>query len=241
MHDKYDIIEFSKIYKRVMDIELRLKESLKFALTATYPDKMFYRLIPFLTQNFLGRYVKGYGKKKRDLILNLIKSKKFEEEKMNEFIDMSYLSDILQLLTDYPTIYKDMKFTRNFYREKLIFNDLKRAAALLTKLRNNIMHFNLSSYKANKRNYLWALGFWEKQLNCSICFIHSLPQTEPKIIHILKLLISCNQDILTMSDRIVCDIFDDVAFLNGLEVKKLPEYWSIVRCFYELKRKIIKK
>ena len=57
--DKYDYIEFSKIYKRVMDIELCLKEQLKFSLTATFTNKMFYRLIPFLKSNFKNRYIEG--------------------------------------------------------------------------------------------------------------------------------------------------------------------------------------
>ena len=224
-----------------MDIELRLKNALKFALTATFPNKMFYRLIPFLQQNFKGRYTKNFGERKRDLLIDLIKSKKSEEEKINEFVNMAYLSDILTILTDYPAIYQDMKFVQNFYGGKLIFNDLKKAASLLSKLRNNIMHFNIASYLAGKKDFLWALGFWELQLNCSICFIHALPPIKPKIMPILKALVNCNPNLLDVSDRIVCDVFDDVAFLNGRNVKDLPEYWSVLRSFYILKRMIKNK
>ena len=98
--DKYDYIEFSKIYKRVMDIELCLKEQLKFSLTATFPNKMFYRLIPFLKSNFKNRYIEGYGAKSRDKINDLINSKISEEEKINKFVRMAYLSDLLKILTE---------------------------------------------------------------------------------------------------------------------------------------------
>lgn len=83
-----DIIEFSKIYKRVMEIELRLKDRLKFVLTATYPDKMFYKLKPFLLQKYKGRYKKFAKGQERDQLLDLINSNKTEEEKIGRFLDM---------------------------------------------------------------------------------------------------------------------------------------------------------
>lgn len=235
--DINDIIEFSKIYKRVMDIELRLKEKLKFVLQATFPNRMFYRLIPFLEANFKARYVEGCGKKSRDLLMDLIKSKKIEEEKLNEFVNMAYLSDLLKILTDNPAIYRDMTFNRNFYCKRVIFNELKKYASLLKKLRNAIMHFDINTYKQNKINFIKALGYWELQLNCSNCFIHDLPPVKPKITPILKLLALHNTEFFSLSDRIVCDVFDEIAFLNGKEIKDLPEYWSIVRGYYDLKRK----
>lgn len=234
--DVNDIIEFSKIYKRVMDIELKLKERFKFAVNATFPNKMFYRLIPFL-KNFKGRYTVGFGKNSRDLLIDLIKSKKMEEEKLNQFVNIAYLSDLLKILTDYSAIYKDMSFNKNFYCQKVLFNDLKKYASLLKKLRNAIMHFDIKTYKQNKSAFIKALSYWELQLNCSRCYIHNLPATTPKITPILNLLALHNPDFFSLSDRIICDVFDEVAFLNGREIKDLPEYWSIVRTYYELKRK----
>ncbi|MBP3925072.1 hypothetical protein J6E39_07520 [bacterium] len=235
--DINDIIEFSKIYKRVMDIELKLKEKLKFALHVTFPNRMFYRLTPFILKNFTGRYTEGFGKKSRDLLIDLVKSKKIEEEKLNQFVNMAYLSDLLKILTDEPAIYRDMNFNKNFYCQNVLFNDLKKYASLLKKLRNAIMHFDINTYKQNKIAFINALGYWELQLNCSKCFIHNLPAVTPKITPVLNLLALHNPDFFSLSDRIVCDIFDEVAFLNGREIKDLPEYWSIVRAYYELKRK----
>lgn len=236
--NRHDYIEFSKIYKRVMDIELCLKESLKFALTATFPNKMFFRLIPFLKANFKNRYIDGYKKNARDKLIDLINSTKTEEDKINEFINMAYLSDLLKILTEYPALYKDKKFVKNFYRQNIVFNDLKKYSAALKKLRNAIMHFDIITYKQNRMNYIIALGYWEKLLNCTYSFIHMLPPVEPKISAVLKLLSQYDPNFFQLSDRIVCDLFDEVAFLNGKQVKDFPEYWSIVRRFYDLRRKV---
>lgn len=235
--NRHDFIEFSKIYKRVMDIELCLKERLKFVLTATFPNKMFFRLIPFLKANFKNRYIEGYGKNTRDKLIDLINSSKTEEYKINEFINMAYLSDLLKILTEYPALYKDKNFVKNFYKQSINFNDLKKYSAALKKLRNAIMHFDIITYKKNKSNYIIALGYWEKLLNCTYSFIHILPPVEPKISPILKLLSQYEPNFFQISDRIICDLYDEVAFLNGRQVKDFPEYWSIVRTFYDLRRK----
>ena len=125
-----NIVEFGRVYKRMMDFELCLKAQFKSALISTYQNKMFYRLIPFLKDNFIGRYTKQSNGKTRDILIDLINSKKREEEKLKIFVEMAYLSDILKFLTDYKTIYQDMLFNKNFYGTKINFNDLKKHASL---------------------------------------------------------------------------------------------------------------
>ena len=235
--NRNDYIEFSKIYKRVMDIELCLKENFKVSLFKTFPNRMFYRLIPFLKVNFKRRYLDGYGKKARDKLFDLINSKKTEDEKLTEFINMAYLSDLLKILTDYPAIYKDNNFVKNFYKQKVIFNDLKKFAASLKKLRNAIMHFDITTYKQNKAAFIKALGYWEQQLDCAYSFIHILPPVMPEISPILNLLSQNYTDFFNTSDRIICDMFDEIAFLNGKQIKDFPEYCSIVQVLYEIKSK----
>ena len=87
----YDYIEFSKIYKRVMDVELRLKYQFRFAMQSAFPNNMFSRLIYYMKSNLIGRYTEGIGKQKRDKINDLIASKKSETEKLYKFINMAYL------------------------------------------------------------------------------------------------------------------------------------------------------
>ena len=150
---------------------------------------------------------------------------------------MAYLSDLLKILTDYPAIYKDNNFVKNFYKQKVIFNDLKKFAASLKKLRNAIMHFDITTYKQNKAAFIKALGYWEQQLDCAYSFIHILPPVIPEISPILNLLSQNYTDFFNTSDRIICDMFDEIAFLNGKQIKDFPEYCSIVQVLYEIKSK----
>ena len=232
----YDIVEFSKIYKRVMDLELRLKHRFLQTLLSVFKDKAFYRITPFLKKKFKNRYVKKNKDKQRDKLIDLINSNKSDTAKLHQFIQMAYLSDIMTILKECKPIYQDSNFSNKFYCYKIKFNNLKRYAALLVKLRNNIMHFNINSYRQNKKEYLIALSYWEKQVMCTICFMHDLPKIKPTTRGLLRLLANNINNFFKLDDRIVCDMFDDLAFLNGKPVDKLPPLWSVVRSFYELKR-----
>ena len=153
---------------------------------------------------------------------------------------MAYLSDILKILTEYKKIYKDVKFHNCFYYNKKInFNDLKKYASKLKKLRNVIMHFNIANYKINKSIYIDTLIYWEMLIYCKNCFIHSLPPIKPTINNILNQLKERYPDIYNNDDRYLCDVFDDIALKNNLPVEKLPQYWSIGRQIYKIKKSMI--
>ena len=149
---------------------------------------------------------------------------------------MAYLSDVLLILTDYKRIYQDVKFSNNFYRQKIVFNDLKKYAAAIKKLRNIVMHFRIQDYKINKLKFIDALTFWELLLVCNNCFIHSLPPIEPTIKNIVLQMKEFYPNFDNANDRHLCDIFDDIAFKNGLPVEKLPKYWSLGRQIYKYKK-----
>ena len=61
--DRYDIIEFSKVYKRVLDVEITLKQKMLFALTTAYPKNEFSRLIPYFKKQV--SHKKIYSKRQR--------------------------------------------------------------------------------------------------------------------------------------------------------------------------------
>lgn len=232
--DNYDYREFSKIYKRVMDVELKLKRQYKIALKIAFPEKMFYRLVPYLQENLVSRYIVGKGKQRRDKIKDLISAHKSEEYKMNKFIDMAYLSDLIQMLSSYKRLYQDNRFTDNFYRTKVNFNDVKQYGSALVKLRNVIMHFQIDNYKLFKIENLKALAYWEQILLCENCYIHNITISNPSIKNILLAMKEHCIDFDNLSDRYLCDTFDDIALLNGVAVEKLPKYWSIGRQIYEI-------
>lgn len=237
--EKYEIIEFSKIYKRIMEIELTLKARVKHSLSVTYPNKMFYRLIPFLQSIPHNKYITKTKKNiNRDRINDIINSKNTEESKLDKILNIIYLSDLLLMLAEYKQLFSDRKFINYLYYKKVNHNYIKKYAVPLRQLRNTVMHFDIYNYLSNKKIYLEALTFWEQLLFCSNSFIHELPQIKPKTATILKLMAKECPEILEMNDRIICDIFDDIAFINGLPISKLPSYWTIGRGIYNIKQKI---
>lgn len=219
-----------------MDIELKIKRQYKIALKIAYPDKMFYRLIPYLQKKCLGRYLTGVGKSRRDKVKDLIASKKTEEEKMNKFIDMAYLSDLVTMLTEYKLLYQNVKFTDNFYRMAVDFNDIKKYGSILKSLRNKIMHFQIIDYKSSKTNNIKALAFWEKVLFCRNSFMYKIKLESISIKNILQGMKQHCPNFQTANDRYLCDVYDDIAFMHGVSVDKLPKYWSIGRQIYKIKK-----
>lgn len=217
-----------------MAVELKLKRQYKIALKIAFPQKMFYRLIPYLNANLLSRYIVGKGKSRRDKIKDLIAANKSEEYKMNKFIDMAYLSDLIYMLSSYKLLYQNNRFTDNFYRKKVNFNDIKQYGSALIKLRNEIMHFQIEHYKSFKMEALKALAYWEQILLCENCYIHDIKISNPSINNILFAMKEHCSEFNNLSDRYLCDTFDDIALLNGVSVEKLPKYWSIGRQIYAI-------
>ena len=235
--NRYDIIEFSKLYKRLLAVEITLKNRLMYALTATYPNKAFNRLLPYLINTIPhSKYMSGNGRVKRDRINDLISSNKSQEEKLLKFFNMAYLYDVLALLTNYKQLMKDKAFKVNFYKNIPQHTLIEKHASNLNNLRNAIMHFNFNKYSQNKTDYLESLGFWERLIFCPNHFMHSLPAIKPDTAKILKLLATACPDFYELDDRVICDMFDDLAFINGKPINKLPKLWTIGRQIYLLKQ-----
>ena len=237
MIDRYDVIELSKIYKRLLEVELTLKQKIIFALEKTYAEKAFYRLIPYIKS--LDHNIKENLK----LIENTLIT---DEVKLKRFMANAYISDVVNILTRYKNIYKFKLFQQNFYGYEM--DNTKHAevisyAGRLVSLRNSIMHFNITSYKNNKDHYLKTLIYWEKLIEVpKMQYIHNLSlNKKPRMTTVLKALSDTYPDFLSLSDRLVCDMFYDIAFINGWGINELPQYWSIGRALYELRRQKKKK
>lgn len=234
----YDTIELSKIYKRVLNVEVNLKERLKFALTATYPNKEFNRLIKLLTSNNIRNKYKKDG---RNQITDLLNSKDIQMEKMSKFIDIAYLYDVLRILKEYKPVCKDKNFRKHFYNNFPGQNFINAKADCLNRLRNLVMHFNLEEYKNTKKECLEALGYWERLLYCPNAFMYELPPVKPTTTNILQLLSLNFPELFAFNDRIICDMFDDLAFINGKSVNNLQKLWTVGREIFEQKKKISKQ
>lgn len=226
--NKYEAIEFSKIYKRVLNIELTLKEKLLFAISTIYSEREMDKIVPCIQNS---KNCKTY--------LSIINSKQSQKEKFKKFIKKAYLSDILRILLS-RTIRKDRLFKNKFYGCE-ITNEHKEFMSnsdCLKILRNSIMHFNFFEYSSNKKKYLSCLIFWEKVLNCQdMQYLHTVcEKSKNTTTSILKCLEEEYPNFLNLSDRLVCDLFDDAAIINGWKIEELPEYWTIGRSLYNLKR-----
>lgn len=231
MIDRYIVIELSKLYKRMFEVELTLKRKMFFALKKTYQDKLFFRLIP---------YLKKLQNNSNEINKIINSTDKTEEQKLNKFLTSAYLSDVINILTLYKDVYRYKVFQKNFYSseiDEIKHQEIISYAGKLISLRNSIMHFNVAMYQRNRKNYLNTLIYWEKLLACpNMKYIHNLTfNKKPQIAPTLRALSEAYPDFLTLSDRLVCDMFDDVAFINGWDINKLPEYWTIGRALHELK------
>ncbi len=240
----YDIIEFSKIYKRVMDIESTMKMRFVAALSLVAKDKKFFRLIPALENPKifdLNKYKSFKTKRSKNITRNkirdLISSAQSDHEKFVYLIRIIYLSDLLTLITQYNWLYKNKLFMSEFYCTKVDSGKIDSNKALLCKLRNIIMHFDVKSYKENKEKYIKTLAFWETILHCRNHFIHDLPQIKPTTSNILRQIKDNFPEIFDKSDREIVDIYDDIAFINGLPIERLPLYWTIGRQIYQIKNR----
>lgn len=234
----YQIMEFSKIYKRVLNVELILKRKLIATLKLIYPNKGFNRLIPFLNNNLQhGKYVyKDRKGTQRDRVNDIINSQKTQEQKLSLFFKISYLSDTLKILINYNAIRKDKKFRANFYKNKTYNqSELEWNVARLIELRNAVMHFDYELYTNNKTEWLNCLKFWECLLDCPNCFMYKIPKKCIATKKILRFLTQNVPNFFYLNDRIICDMVDELAFLNGKNIENLPPLWSIGRGIYDLK------
>lgn len=233
---KYDIIEFSKIYKRIMEFESDLKIRLQLSLSITFNNKEFTILIPYLKKLSHKKYISKKGNKEIDKINNIIYSKNSEERKLKNLIKVLYLSDILKLIIEYKTINTNKNFIKNLHFSNFDLNYMNKYKEKVCSLRNAVMHFETDKYFKNKKEYLEALGYWERLLFCSNAKLQELPKVKPSIMPILKMLANEYPEIMQMDDRVICDVLDDILFLNGVPFEKYPKYWSIVRQIYEFRR-----
>jgi len=245
---KMYLIEFSKIYKRLMELEHCLKNKMINSVDSFYGDNSFLTFKYFFEQlETKEKYSKiidyNYKTKvgKKIFIIKEIKNNTNLEDsvKFQKTIQCLYLSDFLKLLTKHKLFYKNKKIKNAFYVKKPDFNMIDKYSEYLINLRNYIMHFNYQDYLKDRQSYLDALKYFEIHLGCSIDKLHSI-KLEPN--HSIKSILEAlnntipelfdKESIISQKDRLLCDYYDDLAFINGCPYNELPAYWSILRQKY---------
>lgn len=240
--ERCEVLELSKLYKRVLNVEVALKRQIANTLQKTYPGKEFNRLLPFLKNKISHQkyFKKTHKNQVRDKINDIISSNDTQEVKLLKFLRIAYLSDTLKIITEYKHITKDKAFRRNFYPNEYNHMQIQGVtnvhATNLNKLRNTVMHFNFNDYYKNKNKLIKSLIFWERLLYCPNSFMYELPPIKPETTKILRQLANSCPGFWNMDDRVITDMFDDLALLNGKSIVDLPSFWSIGREIYRLKR-----
>lgn len=244
MIDRYGI-EFSKVYGRLMRLELLIKEKAFLAIINCYGANSFEVFADFFTGLFSS---KKYPGEKKNLINN---NEINDNEKFKALVKCLYLPDLLNLILKHPK-FKTSEITDNFYVQLPVnFNQLKKQRIWLRELRNDIAHYNFSSYAQNKIAYWNALLLFEKHLGHNILGIESLPVLglKPSVRKILQSIANLRPDLLDINlkeenqmihhynkQRLLLDIFDEIALYNGYDSTELHSPWSIFREAFRFKK-----
>jgi len=245
MYKKYSV-EFSKIYRRLMELEIIIKQNLFNSINLNYGDEGY----DIFSEFFLSKKIKEKYKEKNKLVLEIIyKNEKLPKwQKLEKSLDYLYLSDLLKLLTDIKEFHADEKLTDLFYLNKPEdLNLLKIRKGEIIKLRNCIAHYNIVKYEKYRLKFTRALIFFEVHLGCSIHKLHSLDKfnKKPSTNDILIALYTIEPKLFEKGkkenfsydkDRRLLDLFDDIAAINGWDYNNLPSPWTILRQKYALMR-----
>lgn len=244
--DRYSI-EFSKVYSRLMRLELLMKEKAFHAIFNYYGEASLITFEKFFNSR-LAKYQTGSYNPLRELLFN-----KFESSKdlFKKLIWGLYFSDLLELILVYKQFAKP-EITKDFYVEiPEKFGKIVKSRLLLRKLRNDIAHYNFVSYEENKKEYWDALFLFEKHMGHNLKGVAALPYFEqrPTISMILESILQLRPDLFNIDfkkssqhiyhyakERLLLEFFDQIALYNGYDARELPPPWSILRQMFIVKK-----
>lgn len=242
MHIKYGI-EFSKIYKRLLYLEITMKDRVKRSCLQVYGENSITEFTNFFQNKNI---LKHYGDRNSNKIKQILNSKQTKKEKFINLIDTLYLNHLLRLILTYNQFCTEEIAEIFYYKKPEKYQILKDSKNIIRDLRNDVAHFNFERYENNKQEYFKALILFEIHLGCNLAALHELPEfnKELSIKDILLKIREIREDLFVPipeeqeyhynKDRILIDLFDDFAVLNGWDYNKLPSPWSILRQKYEI-------
>lgn len=142
-----------------------------------------------------------------------------------------YISEVLSFFSH--RIFLKNSIRKNFFDNtvKTSSNDFRQIAKLLKDFRNCICHYDIKQFSLDKSKFVQALIYFEKIVNCKYRF--SLGSVEvllhnPSITSILKYIYNAKPEYFD-DDRILVNVFDDIARLIDYRADDLPQYKSIIR------------
>lgn len=224
--------EFAFLYKRVIRIEKYLKELIVEKYTTFYKEKAYDILF--------NRYFLTLEKRRsnKDYTFSEIKRKnKNNYEKLSLSVDKMYISEVLSLFNHKAFLKNTVH--RNFFSHPIETNkdDFKKIAKLLKDFRNCICHFDEKQFLIEKNRFVESLLFFERLLDCKYQFTSGVIESishKLSIKAILELIYQYEPESFK-DDRILVNIFDDIASIAGYRIDNMPQYWSIIRQKFKVK------
>jgi hypothetical protein len=242
MRKKYEI-EFSKIYKRLMALEIVVKERIVDSCLTIFGNDVLDEFNNFFNNKHI---LKCYNDGESNRIKRILFSEQTKNDKFINLINILYLNHLLRLILTYNQFKKEEITQILYYKKPEKFQKLIDSKNLIKDLRNDIAHYNFKRYEENKQEYLKALILFEIHLGCNLAALSELPELDKKlpIKDILLKIKELREDLFISNpeeqeynynkDRILLDLFDDFAVLYGWDYSELPSPWSILRTKYDL-------
>jgi len=252
MIEKY-WLEFSKIYARLMRLELTIKHNAYLAIKEHNDKNALNEFIKFFQNKRRQQRYTNDRKNKLDYIIN--HPQKTQLQKMKLLINELYLSDMLNLILK-TTQFKIKEIDEIFYNKiPKKYIELENCIKPLTFLRNCIAHYNFKLYKDNKTLFLDSLFLFEVHLGHNIAGIAQLPKfkNKPSIKEIVQEIYNLKPELIAdvhtkCSDesktyycnqhRMLLSLFDDICIYNGISANDLPSPWTILRELYRFQSEI---
>lgn len=248
-YEKFEY-EFSKIYKRLLRLELLLKWKMIDCVTLVYRNNAISAFSKFFSnEKIINKYFNDKGANTFMSILN--------DESLPESARFINIIPILHLRHILMFIFHEEAFRvpsiQNRFYDKIpqTFSELRKKSKDLINLRNDIAHFNFKRYRENKINYHEALILFEMHIGCSLGKYSHIPNDltfKPSIMQIHKKIYELapelykketpHQNFAYNKDRMIIDMFEDIAVLNGWEYCDLKSPWDIIREKYNFIKKL---
>lgn len=240
--------EFSKIYARLMRLEIQIKRNALYAIQNYYGDT---------TLNVFQKFFINTKRRNRYTINNfckfdgiLLRNDLSDIEKFEKLLNILYLSDLLNLVLKTHQFKIDEIANDFYYKIPENYKILEDCIRDLTDLRNCIAHYKFQTYAQHKNSYLDSLLIFEIHMGHNIANVLEFPKLEnPSTMGILEAIYNFRPDLILETTnaqdalyfnkhRLLLTLFDDIAIYNGVSANELPTPWSVLRGMYKLKAKV---
>lgn len=228
--------EFASYFKRLIRVERYLKDLIYEKYTETYESKA-YKIIYEVYLKKLRFYTNKNDKTFKEIFKQ---NNKTDDEKLTASLDKMYISEVLGFFS-HRIFLKDS--TRKHFFDTTVYtnkNEFRKIAKALKDFRNCICHYDTKQFFIEKSVFVKALIFFEKLVNCKYRFTSGSIESighNPSITSILKYIYASNPEYFD-DDRILVNVFDDIARLLDFRTDNLPQYKSIIRQKFKTEGKL---